>query len=100
MGIEGPSPWSEPLPIVLVATAMIGFVIAAVSAIRAWVISFGYPAFNALGWRKWFLGTAAIAYMPPAAIVHVKRYFAGFAIFLLSIVGLGIFSFVRSAPLP
>lgn len=82
------TPGLNPLQIALVMLALFAFAFAVWSALRAWGMSLGSPGFNQLGWKKWVMGTAVIAYMPASAMPHVKAYFGGFAVFILAIVGL------------
>ncbi len=84
------SSWPTPVQFALLVLAVGAFVFAVASSLKAWRLSYGHPAFDALGFRKWVMGTAVIAYMPAPAIVYVKRYFLGFVIFMLALLGLGL----------
>jgi len=91
---------ANPVVILLVAVAAIAFVYALVASLKAWSLSYGNPAFDALGLKKWFMGTLVIAYMPPAAIPFVWRYFAGFAVFALALIALAVYAATGAASLP
>lgn len=85
----GATAWASPVRLLLLAIAIGAFVFAVMSSLKAWRLSYGHAAFDALGVRKWLIGTAVIAYMPPVAIPYVKRYFAGFMVFMLALITLG-----------
>ena len=100
MEVGAQSMWANPVAVLLAGVAVIAFVYAVVSSLKAWSLSYGNPAFDALGLKKWFMGTLVIAYMPPAAIPYVKRYFAGFAVFALALIALAVYAATSGAPLP
>lgn len=101
MGAETlPNPWMHPAVFVLVALMVAAFCTAVYSAFRAFFLSRDYQPYRDLGLKRWMMGTLVIRYMPADAIVYVKRYVAAFAVFILSLAGLFIFSYVQSAPLP
>ncbi len=86
----------------LVAIAIGALLFALYSAIRAWSLSFGHPAFDNLGMRKWFMGIAVVPYMPLPARAYITQYLVGFAVFIVAIVGFALtiaFS-VTSEPAP
>ena len=87
-----PSLLASPIPLLLIAVAAIAFVYGLVSSLKAWRLSYGHPQFDALGFRKWVMGAAVIAYMPPAAIPYIKQYFAGLAVFILAFAGLALYA--------
>jgi hypothetical protein len=86
--------------ILLGGVAVIAFVYALVASLKAWSLSYGHPDFDALGVKKWFMGAAVMAYMPPAAMPYLKRYFAGFVVFILALLGLALYAITGAAALP
>jgi hypothetical protein len=88
------------VPTLLVVVAAAAFVFAVFSALKAWSLSYGHPAFDALGWKKWIMGTLVIGYMPPVAIPFVKRYFMGFGVFILAIVGVAVYVVLTGGTMP
>jgi hypothetical protein len=89
--------WANPVVLLFGAVAVIAFVYAVASSLKAWSLSYGHPAFDALGIKKWFMGVAVIAYMPPAALPYLKRYFAGFIVFMLALLALAVYAVVNAA---
>ena len=100
MEVGAQSMGANPVVILLVAVAVIAFVYALVASLKALSLSYGNPAFDALGIKKWFMGVAVIPYMPPAAIPFVQRYFAGFVVFMLALIALAVYVATGAASLP
>jgi hypothetical protein len=86
--------------ILLIAVAAIAFLYALVASLKAWSLSYGNPAFDALGLKKWFMGVLVIPYMPAAAIPFIRRYFAGAAVFALALIALAVYAAAGAASLP
>ncbi len=65
----------SPTVTVLVTIAVGAAIFGMISMARAWLASEGHAPFRALGWKRFAMGYAAVPYMPPAAMVHVRRHF-------------------------
>ena len=100
MEVGSQSMWANPVVVVLAGVAVIAFVYAVVSSLKAWSLSYGNPAFDALGMKKWFMGALVIPHMPPAAIPYIKRYFAGFIVFALALIGLAVYAATSGPAMP
>jgi hypothetical protein len=85
-----PTLLDHPVQLALILVALAALLFTIFSFAQAWSMSRGHPDFDRLGIKKWVMGSAVVGYMPPAAMTYVKRYFIGFAAFILSIVGLGL----------
>ena len=100
MEVGAQSMGANTVVILLGGVAVIAFVYALVASLKAWSLSYGHPDFDALGVKKWFMGAAVMAYMPPAAMPYLKRYFAGFVVFILALLGLALYAITGAAALP
>lgn len=90
----------NPVPTLLVVVAVAAFAFAVFSALKAWSLSFGHPAFDALGWKKWIMGTLVIRYMPATAMPYIKRYFLGAGVFILAIVSVALYVALTGGTMP
>ena len=100
MEVGAQSMGANTVVILLAGVAVIAFVYDIVASLKAWSLSYGHPDFDALGVKKWFMGAAVMAYMPPAAMPYLKRYFAGFVVFILALLGLALYAITGAAALP
>ena len=100
MEVGAQSMGANTVVMLLAGVAVIAFVYALVASLKAWSLSYGHPDFDALGVKKWFMGAAVMAYMPPAAMPYLKRYFAGFVVFILALLGLALYAITGAAALP
>ncbi|MEX2318875.1 MAG: hypothetical protein WD626_03420 [Bauldia sp.] len=98
MEVGAQSMGANTVVILLAGVAVIAFVYALVASLKAWSLSYGHPDFDALGMKKWFMGAAVIAYMPPAALPYLKRYFAGFVVFALALIALALYAAFGGSP--
>lgn len=62
------------------------WLVAAWSALRAWLISERHPPYRALGLSRFVNWIGAIRHMPAEAMPHLRRFYLAFAVFFMALI--------------